>query len=172
MQRRAQFRATIARRSTSGDAHQPTKRRPARISCVASNARRRPSPLIIARQARGAAAAEVRSGAKRRPPLSTNCAQRRPTSRGVQRVQQARGRGAQRVRQEYGRGAQRMRQAHGRDCGRYRQSGPQPESRLLCQPALEALTNSARTDSPRKTRPELFPAKRWRRRAAHGGGVR
>ncbi|KZV30209.1 hypothetical protein F511_38710 [Dorcoceras hygrometricum] len=57
-------------------------------------------------------------------------------------------------------------------CGRYRQSGPRPEPRLLCQPALEALTNSARTDSPRKTRPERFPAKRWRRRAAHGGGVR
>ncbi|KZV31471.1 exportin 1 [Dorcoceras hygrometricum] len=52
---------------------------------------------------------------------------------------------------------------------RYRQSGPRPEPRLLRQPALEALTNSARTDSPRKTRPERFPAKR--RRAAHGGGV-
>ncbi|KZV31856.1 protein EXPORTIN 1A [Dorcoceras hygrometricum] len=49
---------------------------------------------------------------------------------------------------------------------RNRQSGPRPEPRLLCQPALEALTNSARTDSPRKTRPERFPAKR---RAAAGG---
>ncbi|KZV34374.1 hypothetical protein F511_19323 [Dorcoceras hygrometricum] len=38
-----------------------------------------------------------------------------------------------------------------------RQSGPRPEPRLLRQPALEALTNSARTDSPRK---------------AHRGGVR
>ncbi|KZV35455.1 hypothetical protein F511_18022 [Dorcoceras hygrometricum] len=120
MQPRAQFRATIARRLTSGDAHQPTKRRPTRISYAASNARRRPSPLIIARQARGAAAAELFSV----------------------------------------------------DCDRYRQSGPRPEPRLLPQPALEALTNSARTDSPRKTRPERFPAKRWRRRAAHGGGVR
>ncbi|KZV52070.1 hypothetical protein F511_36065 [Dorcoceras hygrometricum] len=34
--------------------------------------------------------------------------------------------------------------------GRYRQSGPRPEQRLLRQPALEALTNSARTDSPRR----------------------
>ncbi|KZV39384.1 hypothetical protein F511_30604 [Dorcoceras hygrometricum] len=44
------------------------------------------------------------------------------------------------------------------------------EPRLLRQPALEALTNSARTDSPRKTRPEQFPAKR--RRAAAGGARR
>ncbi|KZV29313.1 conserved oligomeric Golgi complex subunit 6 [Dorcoceras hygrometricum] len=36
------------------------------------------------------------------------------------------------------------------DCGRYRQSGPRPEPRLLHQPVLEALTNSARTDSPRR----------------------
>ncbi|KZV58580.1 hypothetical protein F511_26004 [Dorcoceras hygrometricum] len=36
------------------------------------------------------------------------------------------------------------------DCGRYRQSGPRPEPRLLCQPALEALTNSALMDSPRR----------------------
>ncbi|KZV52481.1 eukaryotic translation initiation factor 4G-like [Dorcoceras hygrometricum] len=57
------------------------------------------------------------------------------------------------------------------NCGRYRQSGPRPEPRLLRQPALEALTNSARTDSPRKTRPERFPAKRRRRWVAHGGGV-
>ncbi|KZV38640.1 hypothetical protein F511_11738 [Dorcoceras hygrometricum] len=35
----------------------------------------------------------------------------------------------------------------GRYCGRYRQSGLRPEPRLLRQPALEALTNSARTDS-------------------------
>ncbi|KZV25070.1 hypothetical protein F511_03560 [Dorcoceras hygrometricum] len=32
--------------------------------------------------------------------------------------------------------------------GRLRQSGPQPEGRLLRQPALEGLTRSARTDSP------------------------
>ncbi|KZV48035.1 hypothetical protein F511_21456 [Dorcoceras hygrometricum] len=31
-----------------------------------------------------------------------------------------------------------------------RQSGPRPEPRLLHQAALEALTNSARTDSPRR----------------------
>ncbi|KZV30204.1 hypothetical protein F511_35226 [Dorcoceras hygrometricum] len=31
-----------------------------------------------------------------------------------------------------------------------RQSGPRPEPRLLRQAALEALTNSARTDSPRR----------------------
>ncbi|KZV53000.1 hypothetical protein F511_32319 [Dorcoceras hygrometricum] len=31
-----------------------------------------------------------------------------------------------------------------------RQSGPRPEPRLLSQAALEALTNSARTDSPRR----------------------
>ncbi|KZV29133.1 hypothetical protein F511_40136 [Dorcoceras hygrometricum] len=36
------------------------------------------------------------------------------------------------------------------DCGRYRQSGLRPEPRLLRQPALEALTNSTRTDSPRR----------------------
>ncbi|KZV35027.1 hypothetical protein F511_19774 [Dorcoceras hygrometricum] len=36
------------------------------------------------------------------------------------------------------------------DCGRYRQSGPRPEPRLLRQAALEALTNSARTYSPRR----------------------
>ncbi|KZV58429.1 hypothetical protein F511_13429 [Dorcoceras hygrometricum] len=36
------------------------------------------------------------------------------------------------------------------NCGRYRQSGPRLEPRLLRQPALEALTNSARMDSPRR----------------------
>ncbi|KZV18115.1 hypothetical protein F511_28615 [Dorcoceras hygrometricum] len=41
----------------------------------------------------------------------------------------------------------------------YRQSGPRPDPRLLRQAALEALTRSARTDSPRKTRPERFPTK-------------
>ncbi|KZV52320.1 dystroglycan-like [Dorcoceras hygrometricum] len=34
--------------------------------------------------------------------------------------------------------------------GRLRQSGPRSEGRLLHQPALEGLTRSARTDSPRK----------------------
>ncbi|KZV18323.1 hypothetical protein F511_27858 [Dorcoceras hygrometricum] len=36
------------------------------------------------------------------------------------------------------------------DCGRQRQSGPRPEMGFLHQPALEGLTRSARTDSPRK----------------------
>ncbi|KZV56790.1 hypothetical protein F511_19972 [Dorcoceras hygrometricum] len=44
-----------------------------------------------------------------------------------------------------------------------RQSGPRPDPRLLRQTALEVLTRSARSDSPRKTRPEQIPAK-WRRR--------
>ncbi|KZV16731.1 Nuclear-pore anchor [Dorcoceras hygrometricum] len=58
----------------------------------------------------------------------------------------------------------------GRDCGSLRQFGPRPDPRLLRQAALEALTRSARTNTPRKTRPEQFPAKWRRRRAAHGGG--
>ncbi|KZV22189.1 LRR receptor-like serine/threonine-protein kinase [Dorcoceras hygrometricum] len=41
----------------------------------------------------------------------------------------------------------------------YRQSGPRPDLRLLRQAALEALTRSARTNTPRKTAPEQFPAK-------------
>ncbi|KZV06826.1 phospho-2-dehydro-3-deoxyheptonate aldolase 2, chloroplastic [Dorcoceras hygrometricum] len=45
------------------------------------------------------------------------------------------------------------------NCGSLRQSGPRPDPRLLCQAALEALTRSARTNTPRKTRPEQFPAK-------------
>ncbi|KZV06633.1 hypothetical protein F511_45886 [Dorcoceras hygrometricum] len=40
---------------------------------------------------------------------------------------------------------------------------PPPDPRLLRQTALEVLTRSARSDSPRKTRPEQIPAK-WRRR--------
>ncbi|KZV27812.1 protein trichome birefringence-like 35 [Dorcoceras hygrometricum] len=52
----------------------------------------------------------------------------------------------------------------------YRQSGPRPDPRLLRQAALEALTRSARTDTPRKTRPEQFRAK-WAE-AASGGGRR
>ncbi|KZV51395.1 hypothetical protein F511_17266 [Dorcoceras hygrometricum] len=54
------------------------------------------------------------------------------------------------------------------DCGSLRQSGPRPEPRLLCQAALEALTRSARTNTPRKTRPEQFPVKI----VGGGGGAR
>ncbi|KZV41694.1 hypothetical protein F511_09428 [Dorcoceras hygrometricum] len=46
------------------------------------------------------------------------------------------------------------------DCGRQRQSGPRPETGFLRQPALEGLTRSARTNSPRQDWPEQFPAKR------------
>ncbi|KZV18083.1 hypothetical protein F511_25714 [Dorcoceras hygrometricum] len=56
------------------------------------------------------------------------------------------------------------------DCGRYRQSGPRPEPRLLHQPALEALTNSARTDSPRRVGRKRFSGDNGRRRTAGGGG--
>ncbi|KZV33523.1 hypothetical protein F511_08603 [Dorcoceras hygrometricum] len=45
------------------------------------------------------------------------------------------------------------------DCGSLRQSGLRPDPRLLRQAALEALTRSARTNTPRKTRPEQFPVK-------------
>ncbi|KZV22786.1 hypothetical protein F511_24833 [Dorcoceras hygrometricum] len=59
------------------------------------------------------------------------------------------------------------------DCGRYRQSGPRPEPRLLHQPALEALTNSARTDSPRRVGRKRISGDdgRRRRRRTAGGGV-
>ncbi|KZV22695.1 hypothetical protein F511_05327 [Dorcoceras hygrometricum] len=53
------------------------------------------------------------------------------------------------------------------DCGRLRQSGPRPDARLLRHPALEGLTRSARTDSPRQDWPETIFR---RREAAHGGG--
>ncbi|KZV48275.1 hypothetical protein F511_42289 [Dorcoceras hygrometricum] len=46
------------------------------------------------------------------------------------------------------------------DCGRLRQSGPRPEMGFLHQPALEGLTRSARTDSPRQDWPEQIPAAR------------
>ncbi|KZV56839.1 ankyrin repeat-containing protein-like [Dorcoceras hygrometricum] len=53
------------------------------------------------------------------------------------------------------------------NCGRYRQSGPRPETRLLGQPALEGLTRSARTDSPRRIGRKQFSGedgrRRWRR---------
>ncbi|KZT76733.1 hypothetical protein F511_46242 [Dorcoceras hygrometricum] len=45
-----------------------------------------------------------------------------------------------------------------------RQSGPRPDSRLLRQTALEVLTRSARSDSPRKTRPERNSGEVGRRR--------
>ncbi|KZV56972.1 hypothetical protein F511_18592 [Dorcoceras hygrometricum] len=41
---------------------------------------------------------------------------------------------------------------------RIRQSGPRPDSRLLRQTALEVLTRSARSDSPRRTGRNKFPA--------------
>ncbi|KZV40509.1 hypothetical protein F511_12491 [Dorcoceras hygrometricum] len=50
--------------------------------------------------------------------------------------------------------------------GRLRQSGPRPEGRLLRQPALEGLTRSAWTDSPRQVGRNKF------RRGGGGGGVR
>ncbi|KZV14532.1 DNA-binding protein smubp-2 [Dorcoceras hygrometricum] len=52
------------------------------------------------------------------------------------------------------------------DCGRLRQSGPRPETRLLRQPALEGLTRSAWTDSPRQVGRNNFAAKR----GGGGGG--
>ncbi|KZV22346.1 hypothetical protein F511_20443 [Dorcoceras hygrometricum] len=45
-----------------------------------------------------------------------------------------------------------------------RQSGPRPDPRLLRQTALEVLTRSARSDSPRKTRPERNSGEVGRRR--------
>ncbi|KZV41426.1 hypothetical protein F511_19670 [Dorcoceras hygrometricum] len=56
-------------------------------------------------------------------------------------------------------------------CGRNRQSGPRPETRLLCQPALEGLTRSARTDSPRRIgRKKNFRRRRAAARGGRGGG--
>ncbi|KZV21218.1 hypothetical protein F511_17952 [Dorcoceras hygrometricum] len=52
------------------------------------------------------------------------------------------------------------------DCGRNRQSDPRPETRLLRQPALEGLTRSARTDSPRRIGRKRFSGEA----AAQGGG--
>ncbi|KZV44385.1 hypothetical protein F511_24088 [Dorcoceras hygrometricum] len=48
--------------------------------------------------------------------------------------------------------------------GRLRQSGPRSEGRLLRQPALEGLTRSARTDSPRQVGRNKFRRERRRRR--------
>ncbi|KZV46839.1 hypothetical protein F511_30196 [Dorcoceras hygrometricum] len=50
--------------------------------------------------------------------------------------------------------------------------GPRPDVRLLRQPALEGLTRSARTDSPRRSGRNEFPAKRAATAAAWGGGRR
>ncbi|KZV58086.1 hypothetical protein F511_31827 [Dorcoceras hygrometricum] len=60
------------------------------------------------------------------------------------------------------------------DDPKYRQSGPRPEPRLLRQPALEALTNSARTDSPHRVGRKRISGDdglRQRRRTAGGGGL-
>ncbi|KZV23905.1 scarecrow-like protein 3-like [Dorcoceras hygrometricum] len=54
--------------------------------------------------------------------------------------------------------------------GRLRQSGPRPEGRLLRQPALEGLTRSARTDSPRKVGRNNFRRSEAATAAAQGGG--
>ncbi|KZV13605.1 hypothetical protein F511_45232 [Dorcoceras hygrometricum] len=61
------------------------------------------------------------------------------------------------------------------DCGSLRQSGPRPDPRLLRQAALEALTRSAQTNSPRQTGRKQFSGddrrRRRRRRVGGGGGV-
>ncbi|KZV24478.1 triacylglycerol lipase [Dorcoceras hygrometricum] len=54
--------------------------------------------------------------------------------------------------------------------GRLRQSGPRPKWRLLRQPALEGLTRSARTDSPRQVGRNKFRRLRRRRREERKGG--
>ncbi|KZV17550.1 Nucleotide-binding, alpha-beta plait domain containing protein [Dorcoceras hygrometricum] len=59
--------------------------------------------------------------------------------------------------------------------GRLRQSGPRPEGRLLRQPALEGLTRSARTDSPRQVDRNKFRRSKAVAAAAFeekGGGSR
>ncbi|KZV32236.1 acyl-CoA dehydrogenase-related protein [Dorcoceras hygrometricum] len=57
------------------------------------------------------------------------------------------------------------------DCGSLRQSGPRPDPRLLHQAALEALTRSARTDSPCRTGRKQISGDDRRRRVGGGGGV-
>ncbi|KZV56730.1 flavonoid 3'-monooxygenase-like [Dorcoceras hygrometricum] len=54
--------------------------------------------------------------------------------------------------------------------GRLRQSGPRPEARLLRQPALEGLTRSARTDSPRQVGQNKFRRSKAVAAAAQGSG--
>ncbi|KZV26993.1 hypothetical protein F511_17359 [Dorcoceras hygrometricum] len=56
------------------------------------------------------------------------------------------------------------------DCGSLRQSGPRLDPRLLRQAALEALTRSARTDSPRRVGRKRISGDNGRRRTAGGGG--
>ncbi|KZV18750.1 hypothetical protein F511_28303 [Dorcoceras hygrometricum] len=56
----------------------------------------------------------------------------------------------------------------GGNCGRYRQSGPRSDTRLLCHLALEGVTKSARTDSPRRIGRKQFSGKEGG--GAHGGG--
>ncbi|KZV49793.1 hypothetical protein F511_20373 [Dorcoceras hygrometricum] len=55
-------------------------------------------------------------------------------------------------------------------CGSLRQSGPRPDPRLLRQAVLEALTRSARTDSPRRTGRKAISGDDRRRRVGGGGG--
>ncbi|KZV44695.1 hypothetical protein F511_35806 [Dorcoceras hygrometricum] len=56
------------------------------------------------------------------------------------------------------------------DGGRLRQSGPRPDERLLRQPALEGLTRSARTESPRRVGRNRFRQLKAARATALGGG--
>ncbi|KZV55775.1 hypothetical protein F511_15011 [Dorcoceras hygrometricum] len=63
------------------------------------------------------------------------------------------------------------------NCGRNHQSGPRPETRLLHQPALEGLTRSARTDSPRRIGRKQFSGEEEEtattaRRGGGGGAFR
>ncbi|KZV39867.1 hypothetical protein F511_27474 [Dorcoceras hygrometricum] len=51
-----------------------------------------------------------------------------------------------------------------------RQSGPRPDSGLLRQTALEVLTRSAPSDSPRRTGRKQFSGDDRRRRKGGGGG--
>ncbi|KZV51310.1 hypothetical protein F511_17548 [Dorcoceras hygrometricum] len=109
------------------------------------------SPLVPASVwPTGAASCE-----KRRPALAqyrASFAQRRSSVGWLLRIHRARTLALKRTR----RGAAMRGGAIAVD---YRQSGPRPDPRLLRQAALEALTRSARTNTPRKTRPEQFPAK-------------
>ncbi|KZV28227.1 hypothetical protein F511_02097 [Dorcoceras hygrometricum] len=57
-------------------------------------------------------------------------------------------------------------------CGRYRQSGPRPDTRLLHHPALEGVTRSARTDSPRRIGRKQFSGEAAAAAAAAGGARR
>ncbi|KZV54710.1 putative LRR receptor-like serine/threonine-protein kinase [Dorcoceras hygrometricum] len=49
-------------------------------------------------------------------------------------------------------------------------AGPRSDTRFLCQPALEELTRSAWTDSPRRIGRNEFPAKRAATATTWGGG--